>query len=574
MSIRFCLPLTIEPNPVDDDPEPPIFQLPLDKDNKYRLFWTLDYKFNTVTIEIRAVLNKKTDWFAIGFSNYGNITEADLCLIWFDRKMKPHFDDTWTDELGFVNIDESNDCRLLNLTRKGSKLIVVYQRKFDTCDSRDYLIEDGTTHVVYATGHGPIKRAEGLNLVNFEHGFIRTRLLKNVNPVPEMPFDTRMVQVTSVNVQVPSDETTYWCSLHQLPPEMDTKHHIIQYEAVIQEGNEHLVHHMEVFHCELAQDVELSNWNGPCSDGQRPKLLDRCKRVIAAWAMGAGPVTYPEEAGLPIGGSNYSKYLMLEVHYDNAQHLSNTVDSSGIRFYYVERLRKYDIGILELGLEYTDKNSIPPGHQGFELSGYCVSECTRTSLASEGITIVASQLHTHLTGVAVWTKHVRGGKELAELNRDNHYSQHFQEIRLLKEPVQLIAGDALITTCRYDTTTRSNITLGGFAIREEMCVNYVHYYPKSDLEVCKSSIDDRFLAKFFDYLRDFEATNTSSHKGIGQNFNSVHWSPNKSKLLSQLYHTSPLSMQCNHSNGQRFPGPWEGIQLTQIYEKLEPKTAC
>ena len=55
-----------------------------------------------------------------------------------------------------------------------------------------------------------------------------------------------------------------------------------------------------------------------------------------------------------------------------------------------------------------------------------------------GISIFASQLHTHLTGKQVFTKHYRAGAELPELNRDNHYSPHYQEIRKLQRPVKIM----------------------------------------------------------------------------------------------------------------------------------------
>lgn len=76
----------------------------------------------------------------------------------------------------------------------------------------------------------------------------------------------------------------------------------------------------------------------------------------------------------------------------------------------------------------------------------------------------------------------------------------------------------LATTCIYDTRKRKNVTLvrsllcfarsvrsirmitdlqGGYEIVEEMCVNYVHYYPKSDVEVCKSAIDNSTLSAYF-----------------------------------------------------------------------------
>ena len=247
---------------------------------------------------------------------------------------------------------------------------------------------------------------------------------------------------------------------------------------------------------------------------------------------------------------------MLEVHYNNPSTRDDWIDSSGLKLYYTDRLRKFDVGVLEIGLEYTDKNSIPPHQSSFDLSSYCVTECTRVALPEAGITVFASQLHTHLTGTRVWTKHVRGGTELPELNRDNHYSQHFQEIRILKQPVEILPGDALINYCRYDTRSRSNMTLGGYAIRDEMCVNYMHYYPKTDLEVCKSSIDTRVLKKYFKYMNEFEGDSTTddfTRKGISDNYLSIHWSQRKVHALKRMYDSAALSMQCNRSSGDRFP---------------------
>ena len=83
--------------------------------------------------------------------------------------------------------------------------------------------------------------------------------------------------------------------------------------------------------------------------------------MLAAWAMGADAFVYPEEAGLPIGGEKFNRHVMLEVHYNNPELQSGHVDSSGINFVFTKSLRKYDAGVIELGLEYTDKMAIPPG---------------------------------------------------------------------------------------------------------------------------------------------------------------------------------------------------------------------
>lgn len=64
-----------------------------------------------------------------------------------------------------------------------------------------------------------------------------------------------------------------------------------------------------------------------------------------------------------------------------------------------------------------------------------------------------------------------------------------------------VQGDALVMTCEYSTTSRENVTVGGFAITDEMCVNYVHYYPRVELEVCKSSVDTTALVNYFDFMK-------------------------------------------------------------------------
>lgn len=93
--------------------------------------------------------------------------------------------------------------------------------------------------------------------------------------------------------------------------------------------------------------------------------------------LGAPPLIYPEEAGYPIGGSEFSPYIRIEMHYNNPKSTAGRIDSSGIRFYYTTELRRYDAGCLELGLEYTPKMAIPPAMEAFQLSGHCIASCTQ-----------------------------------------------------------------------------------------------------------------------------------------------------------------------------------------------------
>ncbi|XP_018655655.1 dopamine-beta-monooxygenase [Schistosoma mansoni] len=235
-------------------------------------------------------------------------------------------------------------------------------------------------------------------------------------------------------VEVPAVETTYWCKTIELPY-FSEPHHIVRYENDIQERSQGFIHHMEVFRC---PGHNKRYYDAPCNSETKPEDLIDCREVIAAWAMGSTGLTFPEEAGYPIGGLSGKEYAVIEIHYYNPDNISGIIDNSGFRFYITNQLRKYDVGIMELGLVYTPNNFIPFKQSNFFLSGYCDSQCTDITLPKpNGIFVFASQLHTHLTGIKVVTYHIRNGTRLPDLNRDNYYSPHFQEIRQLDQQIQI-----------------------------------------------------------------------------------------------------------------------------------------
>lgn len=169
-------------------------------------------------------------------------------------------------------MDNQNDCQLINLQSNGKTIRFLFRRDFDTCDDNDRPIEDGTNNIVYAEGLGPINHVYGLNIYKVKHGFQRVQLLKTLGSVPSLPSDTKILDVVTINTQIPSEETTYWCKLVKFTDEIKRKHHIIKYEANVQSGNEALVHHMEIFHCQVDPQLELPSWNGHCHDPDKPPI--------------------------------------------------------------------------------------------------------------------------------------------------------------------------------------------------------------------------------------------------------------------------------------------------------------
>ncbi|KAG7477279.1 hypothetical protein MATL_G00092850, partial [Megalops atlanticus] len=467
------------------------------------------------------------------------------------------------------------DYHLLEARHTPDGFHLLFKRPFSTCDPRDYIIEEGTVHLIYGVLDKPLTSLQQLNLSLIHSGVQRVLLLRPDITSPPLPKDVRTLEVLAPAVTIPEQETTYWCHIYQLPPDMP-KSHIVMYESAITPGNEAIVHHMEVFEC-APQLESVPQFSGPCDSKMKPRNLNYCRHVLAAWAMGAEAFYYPPDAGMPFGGPGSSKFLRLEVHYHNPVHISGRQDSSGIRLYYTPTLRKYDAGIMELGLVYTPVMAIPPREQYFQLTGYCTAKCTQTALPPGGIHIFASQLHTHLAGRGVRTVLLRGGMEVEVVQEDKHFSTHYQIIRTLKKMVNVLPGDVLLTSCVYNTEDRNKATVGGFGIMEEMCVNYVHYYPRTQLELCKSHVNPGYLQKYFSFMNRFQGDDPCScgQSSVTEQFSSLTWDTFTAEVLNSLYNTAPISMHCNKSTAELFPGDWEKQELPKVTSHLRtPPYPC
>ncbi|XP_038139569.1 dopamine beta-hydroxylase isoform X1 [Cyprinodon tularosa] len=553
---------SVKPSPSSDLPPLTMpFRMPLDPRGDLLLSWNISYASQEVYMQLRVAELKHG--VVLGMSDRGELTNADLVVLW-DTGTRSYFGDAWSDSKGHVSLDTQQDYELIETKQKADGFYLIFKRPFSTCDPRDYVIEEGTVHIIYGLLDEPLASLEDLNLSRIHTGVQRLLMLRPDMPSPTLPPDVRTLDVVAPNVIIPNQETTYWCFIQKLPDNMP-KNHIIMYESVITPGNEAIVHHIEVFEC--APDLqEVPHYSGSCDDKMKPRKLNFCRHVLAAWAMGAEAFYYPPDAGLAMGGPGSSRFLRLEVHYHNPLIISGRRDSSGIRLHYTPSLRRYDAGIMELGLVYTPVMAIPPKQHSFYLTGYCTSKCTRTAFPPGGIYVFASQLHTHLAGRGVRTVLVRGGKELEVVQEDPHFSTEYQTIRVLKKMANILPGDVLITKCTYNTEDRNKPTVGGFGIMEEMCVNYIHYYPRTQLELCKSHVDPEYLQKYFTFINRFNGNDqcVCGDVGVTEQYSQVHWDDFAGEVLDSLYNTAPISMHCNQSTARLFPGEWEKQPLPEV----------
>lgn len=81
-------------------------------------------------------------------------------------------------------------------------------------------------HLIYGILEKPVRSLQAINISALHGGLQRVQLLKPNISIPQLPRDMKTMEITAPDVVIPSQETTYWCYMAELP-EGFPKHHII-----------------------------------------------------------------------------------------------------------------------------------------------------------------------------------------------------------------------------------------------------------------------------------------------------------------------------------------------------------
>ena len=214
-----------------------------------------------------------------------------------------------------------------------------------------------------------------------------------------------------------------------------------------------------------------------------------CDAQVYAWAAGAGNFVLPEEAGLPMG-AGFAEHIILELHYDNQAFQADIVDSSGFRIYYTDELREHDAGIMNVGDPLVNAGRVAdargPGFAGsVHHTNQCPSKCTEKMQSA--ITVFGSNLHAHYKGKTLWSEIWRDGKFLSNTNKIEYWSNGFQSHTKTRFTVQ--PGDTLVTNCVFDV--RKGETWYGSTTQDEMCMEFLFYYPVQYVDEDKTVVLDK-----------------------------------------------------------------------------------
>lgn len=451
----------------------------LDPEGQMSLYWSVNWHEESVSFAVEAAT---TGWVGFGISSgNGKMAGSDVVIGWV-KDSQGYLTDRYADSESLPTKDEKQSYFLTGFEESNEKTVLKFTRKFDTCDTRDRKIKQGTTKVVFAYHTQDPTSENDLKM----HTFRGSRSILLLNNMEKKEIDeTGWESFTFLNrnITIPKKDTTYWCALFKAP-EVNTKKHITMFEASVQPGNEGLVHHFVVYECHGDfNDTHFGAGYDCVSSANMPLRGCYINNMVAAWGIGGEAFYFPPKAGFPIGTSDSPKYYMMEVHYNNPEGVEGRNDSSGVRFHYTSNIRQYDAGTLSVGDASSNFLVIPPKQKSWLSVGFCPKECNQepmkaSTLRDGGIYVFAAFLHTHLQGVAAWTKHYRNGVELPEIARDDNYDFNFQDIQVLQKEVHIKPGDDVVHYCKYQTMDRNNLVVGGLSTSNEMCLDIMFYYPQ------------------------------------------------------------------------------------------------
>nr|XP_039269063.1 DBH-like monooxygenase protein 1 homolog [Styela clava]XP_039269064.1 DBH-like monooxygenase protein 1 homolog [Styela clava] len=422
------------------------------------LYW----KFNDTHITFE-VIGQTTGWIGIGLSPNGAMTASDIIVGWVKNGILTVTDRHGGSSNTYPPLDPEQNIEVLGGAESNGWTMYKFSRQIAACESAyDREITSNTEKLIWAYGDAD---PTGTDLVTGDyHGtkrgvesmfFLQSSGVPTGLPVGPV-YNT--FEVLATEFTIPSEDTYYNCKLYKLP-DFGGKQHIVKWEPIIQAGNELHVHHMIVYRCGdmLENESELGQ-DARCYSSNMAHFAT-CSVIILEWAVGAGAMIYPEEAGFPVGGPEDPVYIQLETHYDNPNILSGVRDSSGIRFTYTSTLRQYEIGIIQVGNMVNGlQHLIPPGVESFLSIGHCTDSCVANRMAASGLSNVTAfsvVLHSHLAGRKLRLRHIRDGVELPYLGNDENYDFNYQEARYFNPGVTIKSTDYLQMECDYNTK-RSN----------------------------------------------------------------------------------------------------------------------
>ena len=451
-------------------------------DDSYKYMWKINESQQTITFTLDVAT---LGWVGIGFSSDGRMLNSDSIICYIDKSQKCICTDRYSNSYSTPPTDTllggKDDLTDISGKYENGRTSVSFTRKLDTGDKYDYAIKKGIdVNVLFSyridgnpdSENGVFNKhskAGGKKLILYE--------IPNSNITDSYKHSdkTWSMDIKFDGFNIPAIKTYYACKfydINQIATNITGKNKDVSYHAIAIEpivDNVERLHHMVLYGCNITSLEGRTKDIFECG-----KMLKECNNVVYGWAPGSPTVLLPKEAGI-IWGTEDLKYGVLQIHYDNPP-MKSEIDSSGIKIWYTTELRTFDAGIMIIGMVHQLMN-IPAGQKKFEVMGKCGAPC----IASGDITVFGYFPHGHkyATGIKTELTTVDGKIDQTSLAIDN-FRFDSQRQYILKTPIILKPGWSANTFCYYNTENSNQPIKGGEDSDQEMCFNFIAYYPKEN----------------------------------------------------------------------------------------------
>eukprot|EP01006_Ploeotia_vitrea_P003410 TRINITY_DN112572_c0_g1_i1.p1 TRINITY_DN112572_c0_g1~~TRINITY_DN112572_c0_g1_i1.p1 ORF type:complete len:860 (-),score=93.51 TRINITY_DN112572_c0_g1_i1:618-3173(-) len=436
------------------------------------IHWEVDTETQELSLAMHAITS---GWVGFGIMEVtgGGMRGSDIVLGWVDPDGTPHIKDMWTLHERPPIDDDIQDWKLVGHSANDTTTIIEVKRALVTGDSMDRDIVAGNTRVNWAFATSDKLVFHKNNWWEYAAEFVTGG--SPLFPIVPAPTETdlKTVDVTFPNVTVPSKTTWYGCFRGELPT-IPGGAHIVEIQPIVDGPTKEFIHHFVIYAC---KPTGKTGWDMFKDPETCPDFIPACNSPLWAWAPGGEDFVLPPEAGIFFGDSSKdyaATKLVLQVHYNNPNHKTGFKDSSGVRITYTQQKRKYDAATLMIGDIGLNLPDIPPKQDYVPYTTTCTTDCT--SDWDHSITVFADFLHMHHAGKRIWTTIHRKDGTWEEYNRIDFWHFHSQRVSPVRR-MTINPGDAINLHCVYDTHKRDKPTEFALGSGDEMCLDFLTYYP-------------------------------------------------------------------------------------------------
>ena len=174
--------------------------------------------------------------------------------------------------------------------------------------------------------------------------------------------------------------------------------------------------------------------------------------------------------------------MRLDIHYNNLQGSGTEKDSSGVKICALKKANFRPKTATTTNALSSFLINVPPKATNVDITATCTH-------MGQPFRLLSVSPHAHKNAHHMkFTVQKAGGMEIVMHDKDFNFEE--QTTYPMMPPVEINAGDRIITTCTFDNDTNQTITFGENT-GNEMCFNFALYEPMGAITCSGVSIPTR-----------------------------------------------------------------------------------